>query len=107
MGVIIGLLLLAGLGFNLDLPAHELRPALLEITETEVGLPQHEIPLALLMLNVGVETGQILFLTAVLLFIVGIKRLPLNWRQGSGRLMPYSIGGIAAFWTIDRVVSFL
>ncbi len=37
MGVIIGLLLLAGLGFNLDLPAHELRPALLEITETKAG----------------------------------------------------------------------
>jgi len=32
---------------------------------SEVGVPAHEVPLALLMFNVGVETGQILFVVAV------------------------------------------
>ena len=31
---------------------------------SEIGIPQNEVPLALLMFNVGVETGQVLFVTA-------------------------------------------
>ncbi len=73
----------------------------------EVGLPQQEIPLALLMFNVGVETGQLLFVGAVLLLMAVVRRLPVNWPQGSWRLMPYAIGSIAAFWTFQRVDSFL
>ena len=73
----------------------------------EVGLPQQDIPLALLMFNVGVETGQILFVCFVLLVIAVIKRLPIRWPQQSWRLMPYAIGGIAAFWTVERVISFV
>ena len=73
----------------------------------EVGLPQHEIPIALLMFNVGVETGQILFVGVVLLLIAGFKRVPVKWPQGSWRLMPYAIGSTAAFWTLERIDSFL
>jgi len=73
----------------------------------EVGLPREEIPLALLMFNIGVETGQILFVTAVLLVLTAAKRLPLDWPHGSWRLAPYTIGSIAAFWTMQRVDSFL
>ena len=32
---------------------------------SEIGVPQHEVPLALLMFNVGVETGQLLFIAVV------------------------------------------
>ena len=73
---------------------------------SEIGLPQHEIPLALLMFNVGVETGQLLFIAVVLTLMALLKRLPLRLPQASWRLVPYSIGGVAAFWTIDRVMSF-
>ena len=73
----------------------------------EVGLPQQEIPLALLMFNVGVETGQVLFVAAVVLVRAGIMRLPFAWPQGSWKLLPYAIGSIAAFWTVQRVDSFL
>jgi len=73
----------------------------------EVGLPQQEIPLALLMFNVGVETGQILFVGVVLLLMAVLRRVPVTWPQGSWRLMPYTIGSIAAFWTLQRVDSFL
>ncbi len=73
----------------------------------EVGLPERDIPLALLMFNVGVEAGQILFVCAVLVLIALIKRVPIPWPAGSWRAVPYAIGGIAAFWTIERVGSFL
>ena len=73
----------------------------------EIGVPQHEVPLALFMFNVGVETGQLLFIAMVLSLIAMLKRLPLTAPQGAWRLLPYSIGGVAAFWTIDRVLSFM
>jgi hypothetical protein len=74
---------------------------------SEIGVPQHEVPLALFMFNVGVETGQLLFIAVVLSVIAVLKKLPLTAPQGAWRLLPYSIGSVAAFWTIERVVSFL
>jgi hypothetical protein len=71
----------------------------------EIGVPQAEVPLALLMFNVGVETGQLLFIGVVLGLIAILKRLPISAPQGAWRLMPYSIGGLAAYWTIDRVMA--
>ncbi len=70
----------------------------------EVGLPDHAIPLALLMFNIGVECGQILFLSAVLAIMIVLHQLPFRFPQGSWRAMPYAIGSAAAFWTINRVV---
>ena len=71
----------------------------------EIGVPQHEVPMALFMFNVGVETGQLLFIATVLSLMALFKRLPLILPRSSWRLMPYSIGSIAAFWTIERVAS--
>ena len=42
----------------------------------EVGLPQSSIPIALLLFNVGVEIGQLLFVGAVLTVIT------VSWRAG-------------------------
>jgi len=74
---------------------------------SEIGVPQHEVPLALFMFNVGVETGQLLFIAVVVSLIAMLKRIPFTAPQGSWRVMPYAIGSVAAFWTIERVVSFL
>jgi hypothetical protein len=71
---------------------------------SEVGVPAHEVPLALLMFNVGVETGQIIFVAAVAGLLAALRRLPLSLPEGAWRLVPYSIGSVAAFWTIERVV---
>jgi hypothetical protein len=73
----------------------------------EIGVPQQAISLALLTFNVGVETGQLLFVGVVLGLFAVLNRLPLTMPQGAWRLLPYTIGGVAAFWTIERVVSFL
>jgi len=74
---------------------------------SEIGVPQHEVPLALFTFNVGVETGQLMFIAVVLGLIALLQRLPIEIPQGAWRLLPYSIGGVAAYWTIDRVISFL
>jgi len=72
---------------------------------SQVGVPAHEVPLALLMFNVGVETGQLLFVVAVASALAALRRLPLTLPAGAWRLAPYTIGAIAAFWTIQRVVA--
>ena len=72
-----------------------------------IGVPQHEVPLALFMFNVGVETGQLLFIAVVLSLFKLLRRLPVTVPQGAWRVLPYGIGGVAAFWTIQRVMSFL
>jgi hypothetical protein len=62
------------------------------------------VPLTLLMFNVGVETGQILFVVAVSLLLAGLHRIHNNSALTLARATPYVIGGVAAFWTIERVV---
>jgi hypothetical protein len=78
---------------------------------TEIGLPQHEIPLALLMFNVGVELGQIAFVMVVLTVFAGLRfvwsKVPALAPLSRWQLVPYAIGCIAAYWTIERTASFL
>ncbi len=74
---------------------------------SEIGVPQNEVPLALLMFNVGVETGQVIFVVAVSLLLAGLHKLHGRTAVTLFRAAPYAIGGIAAFWTIQRVNSFL
>jgi len=74
---------------------------------SEIGVPQNEVPLALLMFNVGVETGQLIFVATVALLLAAAKKLVRPVERLATRSAPYAIGGIAAFWTMQRVVSFL
>jgi len=74
---------------------------------SQIGIPQDEVPLAFLMFNLGVETGQIAFVTVVGLALAGIRRIPITPPQGAWRRAPYAIGGLAAFWTIQRIISML
>jgi hydrogenase/urease accessory protein HupE len=69
----------------------------------QIGLPEHSIPLSLLLFNVGVEFGQLLFVGAVLLIIALLKRLPRRLPQWSTWIPPYAIGGLASFWVIQRL----
>ena len=69
----------------------------------EVGLPQNAIPLALLMFNVGVEVGQLLFVGGVLLGVAIARRARVAVPKWTQEAMPYAIGSVAAFWTIERV----
>jgi hypothetical protein len=71
---------------------------------TEIGLPPQNIPGALLLFNCGVEIGQVIFVVAVLAAIAASQRL--NWAMTSrGRLLvSYSLGTLASYWMIARVI---
>lgn len=69
-----------------------------------IGLPEHAIPLALLFFNVGVEIGQLAFVGAVLLVWAILRRVRLP--EWAWRVPTYTIGALAAFWTIDRIAGF-
>ncbi len=76
----------------------------------EVGLPQSSIPIALLFFNVGVEIGQLLFVSAVLaLATVGwqvARRSALPQLAWLWRVPAYAIGALAGFWVVERVMKF-
>jgi hydrogenase/urease accessory protein HupE len=74
---------------------------------TQMGLPQSDIPLALFSFNVGVELGQLGFVALVLLLERSFKVLEIRWPRAAELLPAYSVGGLGAFWTIDRVVAML
>jgi hydrogenase/urease accessory protein HupE len=69
----------------------------------QIGLPEHNIPLSLLLFNVGVELGQLLFVGAVLLLIALVNRLPRRLPNWTAWIPPYAIGGLASFWVIQRL----
>ena len=73
---------------------------------SEIGLPEREIPLALLFFNVGVEVGQLLFVAAFLLLVAAVRRSALPMPRRASWLAAYGIGAVATFWTIERVAGF-
>lgn len=69
----------------------------------EVGLPREDVAPALLLFNLGIEIGQLLFIAAVLLayYLVRhwIRRVP-----PALKLMPaYAIGSLGALWFFQRI----
>jgi hypothetical protein len=74
---------------------------------SEIGVPQNDVPLALLMFNLGVETGQVMFVVGVSLLLLGIRKLHSQSADLFLRVTPYAIGGLAAFWTMQRIDLFL
>ncbi len=73
---------------------------------TEIGLPQMDIPLALLFFNIGVEVGQLMFVAAVLVAQFLIQKINVKWPAWAEQMPAYAIGSLAAFWFIQRTVSF-
>jgi hypothetical protein len=69
----------------------------------EIGLPEGGIPLALLTFNIGVETGQLLFVGVVLLVLAGLRRVRLRIPEWAHAAPAYGIGTIAGFWTLQRM----
>ena len=73
---------------------------------SEIGLPQSAIPLALFTFNVGVEIGQLLFIAAIFVLYAITRRIRPTPPEWAWRIPTYAIGGIAAYWMIERVVRF-
>lgn len=73
----------------------------------ETGLPQDNVPLALLFFNIGIEIGQITFILVLLLLWQLVKRPLAPWQ---GRLLPipvYILGALSAMWCIERGIEAL
>ena len=80
---------------------------------SEIGLPQTEIPAALLAFNVGVEIGQLIFVGIILLAFwclsQSLKVLKIDATDSLKLIekpIAFAVGGITAFWTIERVAGF-
>ncbi len=69
-----------------------------------LGLPQGEIPLALLMFNVGVEFGQVAFVFLILLLARSFRVLEILWPRWVKMAPGYAVGMLGAYWTIQRTV---
>ena len=68
----------------------------------EIGLPEKHVPAALLCFNLGVELGQL----AVIAVVIALRTIAtrLKWdRAWLARALIYALGGIAAFWSLDRI----
>jgi hypothetical protein len=72
-----------------------------------LGLPKGEIPLALLLFNVGVEIGQLAFVLLVLLLERAFRLMQIHWPVLIARLPGYVVGSLGALWTIQRVAILL
>jgi hydrogenase/urease accessory protein HupE len=72
-----------------------------------LGLPAVDIPLALVMFNVGVEIGQVSFVLLILLLERSFRQLEVRWPRWVQALPGYTVGSLGAFWTIQRAAMLL
>jgi hydrogenase/urease accessory protein HupE len=80
----------------------------------EIGMPQTEVPVALLFFNLGVEAGQLAFIGVLVLLLLAVQ-----WSMRKSRIeresllarmekpVAYAVGSLAAFWMIERVGGFI
>jgi len=68
----------------------------------EVGLPPDEIPVTLLIFNVGIELGQLFFVALVVGVLALLKRVAPSRHAAVQASLYLPIGGLAMFWIIDR-----
>jgi hydrogenase/urease accessory protein HupE len=71
------------------------------------GVPQAELPLALLFFNVGVELGQLVFVFTALALERSFKVLEVRWPSWAEALPGYVVGSLGAYWTIQRTLILL
>lgn len=85
--------LLHGLGFASALAA--------------IGLPRNNVPLALLFFNVGVEIGQVAFVTGLIGVSIAARRVAKPAQLSLVRIATcYGIGGMASYWLFERISNF-
>ena len=70
-----------------------------------IGLPEGNIPAALLFFNLGIEAGQIAFVAAIGVMFVVLRAVLPRVLSHVERLSPYLVGSIASYWLIVRVLA--
>lgn len=69
---------------------------------SNIGMPEQDIPTALLTFNLGVEFGQLAFVAVLLVILFFITKI--NIRRFSEISASYLIGSLSIFWLIQRVI---
>jgi hypothetical protein len=69
----------------------------------DIGLPKGQEIWALLLFNLGVEIGQILFVAAVLGVYWLVSRLPMERQNWLVRPALYLVGSLGAYYTMVRL----
>lgn len=68
----------------------------------DLGLSRGEIPRALLLFNVGVEAGQLLFVGLIFALVAAWHVLEVRWPSWARWMPPYVVGSLGAYWTLQR-----
>jgi hypothetical protein len=63
--------------------------------------------MALLLFNCGVEIGQLFFVAIILLLEQSFRILEIHWARWVDQLPAYTVGGLGAYWTIQRTAMLL
>ncbi len=71
----------------------------------EIGLQKESIAASLLFFNIGVETGQLVFIFFILMIIKIFNKLTTKYNKIFSVITSYAIGITAAFWFIQRSVA--
>lgn len=72
----------------------------------EIGLPQGEVPVALLTFNLGVEAGQLIIVGVAMAVLAIMRRAGEATSRKVHTISAYAIGAVAAMWLIERVFGF-
>jgi hydrogenase/urease accessory protein HupE len=68
----------------------------------KMGLPHSDIPVALLLFNVGVELGQLGFVIVFIGFVRSLATLEIRWPAWTRAIPAYTIGSFAALTFLQR-----
>ena len=71
----------------------------------ELGLPEGDVPTALLTFNLGVEAGQLLIVFGCIAALTMLRRVSIAAVVPATRVASYGIGMTASYWLIERLVS--
>ncbi|GMM92200.1 HupE/UreJ family protein [Qipengyuania sp. MTN3-11] len=71
----------------------------------EIGLPEGEVPAALVSFNLGVEAGQLVVIAAVLAIRWLLSRSAPQVEPRAIRVAAYGIGITGSYWLVERVLS--
>lgn len=69
----------------------------------EIGLPESDVPVALLTFNLGVEAGQMVVIALTVGVLAALARFAPRAQRPVVLVATYFIGAVASFWFIERI----
>lgn len=69
---------------------------------SETGLPDADVPLALLSFNLGIELGQLAFVAALLVVAATLRPWLVRLPSTALRIPAYAVGTLGAYWLVAR-----